>query len=115
MELVFTGKLLLNLNTDSSTPSYSLAPVRYVLESPRCQLSNGVSHILLASVPTELQAISRRPAIRSHPSDMFRNPIDAGFPTAAPTASWCQSPPSYRLLWNWSLLTCSGIPLMPAF
>ncbi|RPA95675.1 hypothetical protein L873DRAFT_1812435 [Choiromyces venosus 120613-1] len=57
MELVFTGKLLLNLKTDSSTPSYSLVPVKYVLESPRCQLSNGVSHILLASVPTELQAV----------------------------------------------------------
>ncbi|RPA88344.1 hypothetical protein L873DRAFT_1824626 [Choiromyces venosus 120613-1] len=57
MELVFTGKPLLNLKTDSSTPSYSLVPVRYVLDSPRCQPSNGVSHILLASVPTELQAV----------------------------------------------------------
>ncbi|RPB00181.1 hypothetical protein L873DRAFT_1805628 [Choiromyces venosus 120613-1] len=57
MEMVFTGKFLLNLKTDSSTPSYSLAPVRYVLESTRCQLSNGASHILLASVPTELQAV----------------------------------------------------------
>ncbi|RPA91940.1 hypothetical protein L873DRAFT_1818568 [Choiromyces venosus 120613-1] len=57
MELVFTDKFLLNLKTDSSTPSHSLAPVRYVLESPRCQLSNGVSHGLLASVPAELQAV----------------------------------------------------------
>ncbi|RPA99011.1 hypothetical protein L873DRAFT_1910844 [Choiromyces venosus 120613-1] len=57
MELVFTNELLLNLKTDSSTPSHSLTPVRYVLEFPRCQLSNGVSHVLLASVPIELQAV----------------------------------------------------------
>ncbi|RPB02130.1 hypothetical protein L873DRAFT_1802570 [Choiromyces venosus 120613-1] len=57
MELVFTDKFLLNLKTDSSTPSYSLTPVRYILEFPRCQLSNGVSHVLLASVPVKLQAV----------------------------------------------------------
>ncbi|RPA88866.1 hypothetical protein L873DRAFT_782617 [Choiromyces venosus 120613-1] len=57
LEMVFTGEFLLNLKTDSSTPSHLLAPVRYVLESPRCQLSNGVSHVLLASVPVKLQAV----------------------------------------------------------
>ncbi|RPA94400.1 hypothetical protein L873DRAFT_1814398 [Choiromyces venosus 120613-1] len=48
MEIVFTSEFLLNLKTDSSTPSHSLAPVRY--------LSNGISHVLLASVSTELHA-----------------------------------------------------------
>ncbi|RPA95734.1 hypothetical protein L873DRAFT_1812517 [Choiromyces venosus 120613-1] len=120
LEIVFTGEFLLTLKTDISTPSHSLAPIRHVPESPRCQLSNGASHVLLASVPIELQAVMElvftgkflltlktdisTPTIRSHPSDMFRNPLDASFPTAAPTASWRQSPPSYRLLWNWSLL-----------
>ncbi|RPB00465.1 hypothetical protein L873DRAFT_1805338 [Choiromyces venosus 120613-1] len=56
MQMVFTSKFLQDLKTDSSTPSHSLTPVRYVLESPRCQPSNGVSHVLLASVPAELQA-----------------------------------------------------------
>ncbi|RPB01881.1 hypothetical protein L873DRAFT_1803185, partial [Choiromyces venosus 120613-1] len=56
MGMVFTSEFLLNLKTDSSTPSHSLTPVRYVLESPRCQLSNGASHVLLASVPAALQA-----------------------------------------------------------
>ncbi|RPA98269.1 hypothetical protein L873DRAFT_1790415 [Choiromyces venosus 120613-1] len=56
MEMVFTGEFLLNLKTDISTPSHSLTPVRHVLESPQCLLPNGVSHALLASAPTELQA-----------------------------------------------------------
>ncbi|RPA89520.1 hypothetical protein L873DRAFT_1796049 [Choiromyces venosus 120613-1] len=56
IEMVFTSKSLLNLKTDISTSSHSLAPVRYVLDSPRCQLSNGTSHILLVSVSDKLQA-----------------------------------------------------------
>ncbi|RPA92061.1 hypothetical protein L873DRAFT_1794523 [Choiromyces venosus 120613-1] len=59
MELVFTGEFLLTLKTDISTPSYSLAPVRHVLESPRSQLSNRGSHGLLALVPAELQAAKK--------------------------------------------------------
>ncbi|RPB03825.1 hypothetical protein L873DRAFT_1856717 [Choiromyces venosus 120613-1] len=56
LEMVFTGKFLLTLKTDISTSSHSLAPIRHVPESPRCQLSNATSHALLASVPVELQA-----------------------------------------------------------
>ncbi|RPA94249.1 hypothetical protein L873DRAFT_1793103 [Choiromyces venosus 120613-1] len=56
MEMVFTREFLLGLKTESLTLSHSLTPVRYVPESPRCQLSNGASHGLLASVPAELQA-----------------------------------------------------------
>ncbi|RPA91218.1 hypothetical protein L873DRAFT_1795010 [Choiromyces venosus 120613-1] len=37
-------------------PKYSLAPIRHVSESPRCQPSNGASLNLLVPVPTELQA-----------------------------------------------------------
>ncbi|RPB04902.1 hypothetical protein L873DRAFT_1922523 [Choiromyces venosus 120613-1] len=56
MEIVFTGKFLLTLKTDISMPRHSLMPVGHVSESSRCQLFNGTSHVLLASVPTELQA-----------------------------------------------------------
>ncbi|RPA94767.1 hypothetical protein L873DRAFT_1792688 [Choiromyces venosus 120613-1] len=66
IEMVFTGEFLQTLKADISTPSHSLtpadisslsqslAPPRHVPESPRCQLSNGTSHVLLASVPAEL-------------------------------------------------------------
>ncbi|RPB02815.1 hypothetical protein L873DRAFT_1874029 [Choiromyces venosus 120613-1] len=54
--MVFTCKFLLTSKTDISTPSYSLTPVRHVPESPQCQPFNGASHILLASLSTELQA-----------------------------------------------------------
>ncbi|RPA94766.1 hypothetical protein L873DRAFT_1792687 [Choiromyces venosus 120613-1] len=56
MQMVFTSKLLLTLKADISMLSHSLASTRHVSESPRCQLSNGDSHVLLASVPAELQA-----------------------------------------------------------
>ncbi|RPA90003.1 hypothetical protein L873DRAFT_1882032 [Choiromyces venosus 120613-1] len=56
MEIVFNGESLLDLKTNISTASYSVAPLRHVPESPRCQRSNGTSHVLLASVPTELLA-----------------------------------------------------------
>ncbi|RPA95044.1 hypothetical protein L873DRAFT_1934092 [Choiromyces venosus 120613-1] len=56
MQMVFTGEFLPTLKTDISTPSNSPAPIRHVPESPRCQPSNGTSHILLASVSAELQA-----------------------------------------------------------
>ncbi|RPA90100.1 hypothetical protein L873DRAFT_1795686 [Choiromyces venosus 120613-1] len=56
MKIVFTGKSLLSLRTDTLTLSHSLMPIRHVPEFPRCQLSNGTSHAILASVPTELQA-----------------------------------------------------------
>ncbi|RPA92258.1 hypothetical protein L873DRAFT_1794343 [Choiromyces venosus 120613-1] len=56
IEMVFTSEFLLNLKTNISMPNYSLTPVRHVPESPRCQLSNSASHVLLASVPAELQA-----------------------------------------------------------
>ncbi|RPA95659.1 hypothetical protein L873DRAFT_1792152 [Choiromyces venosus 120613-1] len=56
MEIVFTGESLLSLKTDISMPSYSHIPIRLVPDSPRCQPSNGTSHVLLASVPAELQA-----------------------------------------------------------
>ncbi|RPA89359.1 hypothetical protein L873DRAFT_1890821 [Choiromyces venosus 120613-1] len=55
MELVFTGEFLLTSKTDISMTSYLLVPVRHVPESPRCQPSNGASHILLASLSAELQ------------------------------------------------------------
>ncbi|RPA95800.1 hypothetical protein L873DRAFT_1792041 [Choiromyces venosus 120613-1] len=56
VEMVFTVEFLLNLKIDILMPRYSLAPVRHVSESPRCQRSNGASHNLLASVSTDLQA-----------------------------------------------------------
>ncbi|RPA93396.1 hypothetical protein L873DRAFT_1793682 [Choiromyces venosus 120613-1] len=56
MEMVLTGKVLLTLKTDITTPSHLLMPLRYVLDSSRCQHSNGGSHVFLASVPAELQA-----------------------------------------------------------
>ncbi|RPB03826.1 hypothetical protein L873DRAFT_1786798 [Choiromyces venosus 120613-1] len=56
MELVFTGKFLLSLKTDISMPRCLLASIRHVLGSPRCQHSNGTSHVLLTLVPAELQA-----------------------------------------------------------
>ncbi|RPB02241.1 hypothetical protein L873DRAFT_1787949 [Choiromyces venosus 120613-1] len=56
MGMVFTSKFLLTLKTNISTLSHSLMPVRNVPESPQCQLSNGISHVLLASVPGEIQA-----------------------------------------------------------
>ncbi|RPB05867.1 hypothetical protein L873DRAFT_1785549 [Choiromyces venosus 120613-1] len=56
MELVFTSKFLLTLKTGISIPRCSLVLIKYVPETPRCQLSNTTSHILLASVPAELQA-----------------------------------------------------------
>ncbi|RPB04563.1 hypothetical protein L873DRAFT_1786340 [Choiromyces venosus 120613-1] len=56
MQLAFISEFLLTLKTDISTLSHSLAPIRHVPESPRCQLSNGASHILLASCSAELQA-----------------------------------------------------------
>ncbi|RPA90014.1 hypothetical protein L873DRAFT_1795747 [Choiromyces venosus 120613-1] len=56
MKIVFTRESLLTLKTDISMLSHSPVPVRHVLESPRCQPSNGASHILLASLTAELQA-----------------------------------------------------------
>ncbi|RPB04912.1 hypothetical protein L873DRAFT_1786075 [Choiromyces venosus 120613-1] len=56
IEMVFTSEFLLTLKTDIWAPSHSPAPIRHVPESPRCQLSNGTSHILLASIFAELQA-----------------------------------------------------------
>ncbi|RPA91814.1 hypothetical protein L873DRAFT_1794655 [Choiromyces venosus 120613-1] len=56
MEPVFTSEFLLSLKPDISTLSHSLSPIRHVPEFPRCQLSNGASHILLASHFAELQA-----------------------------------------------------------
>ncbi|RPA91095.1 hypothetical protein L873DRAFT_1795111 [Choiromyces venosus 120613-1] len=56
IHMVFTGEFLLNLKTGISTPRLLFMPVRCVSESPRCQLSNSTSHILLAFVSTELQA-----------------------------------------------------------
>ncbi|RPA88994.1 hypothetical protein L873DRAFT_1796378 [Choiromyces venosus 120613-1] len=55
-EIVLTSKFLLPLKTDISTPSNSLVPVRYVPESPQCQLSNSAFHMLLASLSAKLQA-----------------------------------------------------------
>ncbi|RPA91314.1 hypothetical protein L873DRAFT_1794931 [Choiromyces venosus 120613-1] len=54
MELSFIGKFLLTLKTDISKPRCSPMPIRHVPESPRCQLLNAASHILLASVPGKL-------------------------------------------------------------
>ncbi|RPB01612.1 hypothetical protein L873DRAFT_1788248 [Choiromyces venosus 120613-1] len=56
IEMVFIGKFLLTLKTDISMPRYLLTPIRHVSDSPRCQLSNGTSHVLLTSVPVELKA-----------------------------------------------------------
>ncbi|RPA92460.1 hypothetical protein L873DRAFT_1794231 [Choiromyces venosus 120613-1] len=51
MELAFTREFLLTLKTDISKPRCLPMPIRCVLESPQCQLSNATSHGLLASVP----------------------------------------------------------------
>ncbi|RPB04409.1 hypothetical protein L873DRAFT_1786228 [Choiromyces venosus 120613-1] len=56
IEIVFTSKFLLSSKTDILTSSHLLAPVKHVPEFPQCQLSNCASHVLLASVPTRLQA-----------------------------------------------------------
>ncbi|RPA92062.1 hypothetical protein L873DRAFT_1794524 [Choiromyces venosus 120613-1] len=56
IKMVFTGEFLLNLKTDISMPSHSFMPIRHVLDFPRCRLSNGTFHILLATISTKLQA-----------------------------------------------------------
>ncbi|RPA96082.1 hypothetical protein L873DRAFT_1791843 [Choiromyces venosus 120613-1] len=56
MKIGSTSKFLLNLKIDILMPRHLLAPVRYIPESPQCQLSNATSHILLALALAELQA-----------------------------------------------------------
>ncbi|RPA89700.1 hypothetical protein L873DRAFT_1795939 [Choiromyces venosus 120613-1] len=56
MKMLFTRKSLLTLKTNILTPRCSPGPIRHVLEFPQCQPSNTMLHILLVSVPAELQA-----------------------------------------------------------
>ncbi|RPA93474.1 hypothetical protein L873DRAFT_1815774 [Choiromyces venosus 120613-1] len=112
MELVFTDEFLLNLKTDSSTPGHSLALVRYVLESPRCQLSNSISHVLLASVPVELQAVMEL---------VFTGEFLLTLKTDSSTPSHSLAPIRHVLEYldtqpfAHAHQTCSAISLMPAF
>ncbi|RPA90396.1 hypothetical protein L873DRAFT_1795509 [Choiromyces venosus 120613-1] len=56
MEIVFTGEFLLMWKTDILMARHSLAPVRHVSQSCRCQHSNRASHNLLVLASAELPA-----------------------------------------------------------